>query len=190
MPFNWQSLRSLDDRKGVTSGPGFYLIGIQDPALVASTKDANYYGRNYPPLFRPRYVGMTMSLRSGVASRLRAHARGRGNQQVKDFISANGIKNLFYTYCECSDADSAEVIFLLHKSDDFLDWNNKGELLGAAKRFFFQNGPPEPLMLDHLEPEEQIAEIKSKRQMVQNWSALLDANPKYKKIAEDRGKRS
>ena len=181
----WSPLRSLDERLGIHKGPGIYLIGVMDPALANPGADANYYGQDYPKSFRARYAGMSMSLKYGVASRLRSHALGKGNQQVRDFIAEIGIKSIYYTYSLLDDqADFAEVFFLAHQSDDFLDWNNKGELMGAVKRFFFQHGPPEPMLIDDMEPWKQLEEIENKRQLQKNWESLLAANPKYQKFAK------
>lgn len=186
----WSPLRCLNDRVGVPKGSGIYLIGEHDAALSDLGADAEYYGKNYPVSFRARYVGMTMSLRYGLASRLCAHAKCRGNKQVGEFIRHRGIQNLFYTYSDHSEADSVEVVLLACKSTNFLNWNNKGELVGPAKRFFFEHGPPAPLMIDDWEPEEQLAEFEAKKAIAQNWDALLAANPKYKRIVQQRSKSS
>lgn len=182
----WSPLRSLDDRRGIPKGSGIYLIGVADPSLLDLGDDSEYYGKNYPHSFRPRYVGMTMSPTYGIASRIRSHALKRGNKQIKSFILQEGIQNLFYTYCELDDADFAEVAFLHCIDRDFLDWNNKNELLGAAKRFALEHGPPAPILIDSWEPEEQIAEIQSKRELAKNWQKLLDDNPKYKRMIKNR----
>lgn len=183
----WNRLRCLNDRRGVTKGAGIYLIGVTDPTLADHGSDKHYFGLNYPTLFRPRYVGMTMSLRHGIATRLRAHARGKGNSNIRHFIAANGIQNLYYTYSENVElADFAEVFFLRHQTDNFLDWNKKGEFLGAEKRFYFQYGPPAALMIDDFTPGEQAREFENARITAAKWKDLLEANPKYKRIADQR----
>ena len=84
----WSPLRRLDERLGIHKGPGIYLIGVMDPALANSGADEDYYGKDYPKSFSARYAGMSMSLKYGVASRLRSHALGKGNQQVRDAITS------------------------------------------------------------------------------------------------------
>jgi hypothetical protein len=159
---------------------------VADPNLSDLGEDSEYYGKNYPHSFRPLYVGMTMSINHGLASRIRSHALKRGNKQIRSFILREGIKNLFYTYCEYGNADLAEIAFLNCINRDFLDWNNKNELLGAAKRFALEHGPPAPILIDSWEPEEQIAEIQSTRELEKNWQKILDANPKYKRMIKKR----
>jgi hypothetical protein len=180
----WSPTRCLNDRTNIPRGRGIYLIGIHDASLTDLGKDKDYYGANYPIEFRPRYVGMTMSTTHGIASRIRSHARGRGNKRIKDHIDTHGIHSLLYTYSESSESESdfAEVLFLAHRADTFLDWNNKGELIGAIRRRFFQGGPPAPMYLDHWEPWEQSEEFEYKRQLAKNWNQLLDQYPKYKRM--------
>jgi hypothetical protein len=38
-------------------------------------------------------------------------------------------------------------------------------------------------MLDCFEPEEILEEVESKRRLKENWDAILDAHPKYKRLA-------
>jgi hypothetical protein len=134
---SWTPLRCLSDRSKVHKGSGIYLIGVEDISLADPGPDANYYGINYPLSFRPRYVGISLSQRYGIARRLSSHARGKGNRQIKEFILNYGIDKLYYTYSPIENADFAEALFLMHQSENFLNWNNKAELHGPGNRFFF-----------------------------------------------------
>jgi hypothetical protein len=180
----WSPLKRLSDRKGVSRGRGVYLIGVWDDDLADLGEDAEYFGKDYPTSFRPRYVGMSMSSRCGIAWRLRSHARGKGNRQVKEFINVNGLDTLFYTYSEYPLADLMESHMLGYSNDKFLDWNDKSELMGALNRMAVEGKAPSPICSDHLEPWEQIEEFEDKRQISKDWTTIVNKYPKYKRINE------
>jgi hypothetical protein len=149
--YNWSDLRCLNDRKGVPCKPGVYIIGTFDGTLPATASEDKFMGENFPDGFHARYFGMSVKPTTGIRGRLTAHARGRGNRQVREHIAAEGIHTLFYIYSECEMAYLAEGVMLRLMGGGLFDWNNRDEMKGSIKKFAQELGPPERMHLDHWE---------------------------------------
>ncbi|MHB2247746.1 MULTISPECIES: hypothetical protein [unclassified Pseudomonas] len=78
---------------------GCYVIGEKfnsaDQIIRNDTKDA-YLPVGFPDNFRPIYVGISESQKSGIRSRLSCHYRGRGNKTVKKYLAEG--RKLYFIY--------------------------------------------------------------------------------------------
>ncbi len=78
---------------------GCYIIGekynLEEPILRNDTPDA-YLPLGFPDNFRPIYVGISESQKSGMRARLSCHSRKKGNKTIKKYLE--GGRELYFIY--------------------------------------------------------------------------------------------
>jgi hypothetical protein len=87
----WCDPIPLKNYKRSMRAPGLYVIGSSSNGLAPSPSniDDPYLLSNWPNNFKPEYVGISESQKSGVKSRLSNHARKKGNSNIAKLIEDN-----------------------------------------------------------------------------------------------------
>lgn len=124
----------LSDYKSAPKSKGLYVIGSKCNELKPMTK--SFYEDPYfswcPVNFKPRYVGVSESERSGVRARLSSHARSKGNKRIAALLESK--EPLWYICIEGEDKVILEAIFLCLKGGAQFDCNIRSENKRSAKR--------------------------------------------------------
>lgn len=86
---SWTAPLSLKDYLKAEKSPGLYVIGsATSPGLAPtpSNESNDYLLHNFPENFRPEYVGISESTKTGVKARLSKHARARGSKHIAQLL--------------------------------------------------------------------------------------------------------
>ncbi|HFS0785410.1 TPA: hypothetical protein ACHYZ9_004445 [Pseudomonas aeruginosa] len=78
---------------------GCYIIGEKfesEKPVVRNDIPDDYLPLGFPDNFRPIYVGISESKKSGMRSRLSCHSRKKGNKVIKKYIEEG--KELYFIY--------------------------------------------------------------------------------------------
>jgi len=127
----WSEPELLKNYKLALRSPGIYIIGAPRDSSVAMEgcgEDDPYLFFNWPDNLIPYYVGLSESKKSGVKSRLSAHARGKGSKAIAQRIKNS--ENLYYICIYGDDTDHLEAGMLCLKaanqfSDNVRDENSR-----------------------------------------------------------------
>lgn len=87
---SWSAPLPLKDYLKSRKDSGIYIIGSARLKLIPPTQsneNNDYLLHNFPNNFRPEYVGISESAKSGIKARLSKHARGKGNKHVAQLIA-------------------------------------------------------------------------------------------------------
>ncbi len=89
----------LEDYLLAPKATGCYVVGEKidhtKPTIRNDTKDA-YLPTGFPDNFRPIYIGISESKRSGIRARLSCHYRKKGNKTIKKYIDEG--RQLYFVY--------------------------------------------------------------------------------------------
>lgn len=85
----WTNPQLLKDYLNSKREPGIYIIGSAKQKGIYPTPsnvDDPYLLRNFPNDFKPIYVGISESSKTGIKGRLSKHARKNGNKKIAQLI--------------------------------------------------------------------------------------------------------
>ncbi len=87
---SWSDPLPLKDYLKSRKDTGIYIIGsarLRGVTPAPSNENNDYLLHNFPNDFKPEYVGISESAKSGIRARLSKHARGKGNKHVAQLIT-------------------------------------------------------------------------------------------------------
>ena len=124
----------LSDYRSSPKSKGIYVIGSKCDALKPMSRlfveDSYFFW--CPVNFKPRYVGVSESERSGIRARLSSHARSKGNKRITVLLKSE--EPLWYICIEGEDKVRLEALFLCLKGGNQFDCNIRSENNRSGKR--------------------------------------------------------
>ncbi len=124
----------LSDYKSSPRSKGIYVIGSKSDKLkpMSGLFDDDPYFFWCPVNFKPRYVGVSESERSGIRGRLSSHARSKGSKRIAGILKSK--EPLWYICIEGEDKVRLEALFLCLKGGNQFDCNIRSENKRSGKR--------------------------------------------------------